>query len=112
MKKNYDDDWGDVFDEDEIIDVDDKAIIPIHTTTPVTANSTEMALLEDEIGAIEQSFGYLRAAWPMARTVDQICKLALTTGKMLETRRNLFDRTKKNTLDGADIIDMFTEDEE
>lgn len=58
----------------------------------ITANSPLYDIQEDDISRSNQILDVLQQAWPRARDIDDVCKLSVTTSKVLESRRKLLNQ--------------------
>jgi hypothetical protein len=69
----------------------------------IQAESRAEAVMTDDVKAINHSLQQLGKAWRTATTIDDVCKLAMSTTKLLTERRRLMllsldpdeSRTKK-----------------
>lgn len=81
--------------ETELCDIDLAALFP-EEAGKVNSTSVFLEVIAEDTGIINHSIKAMKEGWRAATTVDEICKLALTTAKLLEARRKLmlFDYEK------------------
>ena len=62
----------------------------IHTNKHVPVIKTDpVDIIADDLFRLHTLFGYLEHAWQQSESIDEICKLSLTTVKVMEFRRKV-----------------------
>ncbi len=83
-----------------------KPPIRVHITpilpSNITASTPLYEVQEEDVKRSNQILDILQQVWPRALDIDDICKLSLTTSKVLESRRKLLNqRLGKDSDDNA-----------
>jgi hypothetical protein len=74
----------------EAPDEDSPLVCPEHTfDVSIQAESRAQAVMADDVRAINHSLQQVGKAWRVATSVDDVCKLSMTTTKLLTERRRL-----------------------
>ena len=55
----------------------------------IKSTSSPAIVMIDDVSAINHSLVCVGAAWELARSIDDVCKLSITTTKLLTERRRL-----------------------
>jgi len=72
----------------------------------LNADSTPREILHDDIHRMNHLLSALQVSWKAPLNVNDVCKLALTTAKVLETRRKLFMKAASNPANARDPLDV------
>lgn len=72
--------------------------IAVHSKA-ITLQSNPVDVIEDELRQVHKLFCKIEGAWILAETIDDVCKLSLTTIKVMDHRRKTLglDNAVKST---------------
>lgn len=76
----------------------EKELEIVEHVKPVTLLTSQDDVIEDELKHLHKVFCRIEGAWILAETIDDVCKLSLTTVKVLDHRRKVLglDRVDKS----------------